>query len=782
MSQVTTPYSFDAPTDFINFSSWDAEEDTENVDAWFDCPRALHPLASPAEVDLELNFVAPGWPPTQDPNPPFSAEIKEEKANLENKFPGKNGIGELFQGKSSLRKAKPQQGSATPLKAVDNTYKETEKENLKEDSISSDVCSSLGTEGGVSKNRLVVQPQRRSLRLSAQKTLEQKEKHNVQMIAKRCATPVIPSEIPPSKKMKVSCNRKKPEEEGEGSAQDTSKNNERKFPEKAKGRHAVPGVPPARQKILKSTEEQELEKRMKMQQEVVEMRKKNEEFKKLALAGAGQPVKKVASQVTKTVDFHFHTDERIKQHPKNQEEYKEVNFTSELRKHPPSPAGVSKGCTIIKPFNLSKGKKRTFDETAATYVPLAQQIEAFHKRTPTRYHLRNKKDDISLLPSKSSATKISRDPQTPVLQTKQRARPVTCKSTAELEAEELEKLQQYRFKARELDPRILEGGPILPKKPPVKPPTQPIGFDLEIEKRLRERDSKKSEEEHFEFHSRPCPTKILEDVVGVPEKKVLPITVPKSPAFALKNRIRMPTREEEEEDEPVVIKAQPVPHYGVPYKPQIPEARNVEICPFSFDSRDKERQLQKEKKIKEMQKGEVPKFKALPLPHFDNINLPEKKVKNVTQAEPFCLETDKRGAQKAEIWKHQLQEELKQQKEAACFKARPNTVIFQEPFVPKKEKRPVAVQEPFQLATEKRAKERQELERRMAEMEAWKTQHLEEVRRREEEQEKEELAKLRKELVHKANPIRKYQAVEVKSSDQPLTVPVSPNFSTRFQC
>jgi hypothetical protein len=48
----------------------------------------------------------------------------------------------------------------------------------------------------------------------------------------------------------------------------------------------------------------------------------------------------------------------------------------------------------------------------------------------------------------------------------------------------------------------------------------------------------------------------LEDVMGVPEKKVLPITVPKSPAFALKNRIQMLTREDEEEDEPVVIEFQ----------------------------------------------------------------------------------------------------------------------------------------------------------------------------------------------------------------------------------
>ena len=35
MSQVPTTYSFDAPTDFINFSSLDAEEDTENIDSWF---------------------------------------------------------------------------------------------------------------------------------------------------------------------------------------------------------------------------------------------------------------------------------------------------------------------------------------------------------------------------------------------------------------------------------------------------------------------------------------------------------------------------------------------------------------------------------------------------------------------------------------------------------------------------------------------------------------------------------------------------------------------------
>jgi targeting protein for Xklp2 len=75
------------------------------------------------------------------------------------------------------------------------------------------------------------------------------------------------------------------------------------------------------------------------------------------------------------------------------------------------------------------------------YVPIAQQVEAFHNRTPNRYHLRFKKGK-SLLPSKS-VNKIPR-PNKTILQTKYRTRAVTCKSAAEQEAEELEKLQQYK--------------------------------------------------------------------------------------------------------------------------------------------------------------------------------------------------------------------------------------------------------------------------------------------------------------------------------------------------
>jgi targeting protein for Xklp2 len=100
---------------------------------------------------------------------------------------------------------------------------------------------------------------------------------------------------------------KKAEEEEECNVQYISKRNE-SSPEKNKGRQNGPCVTLVRQKVLKSTEDQELKKRIKMQQKVVERWKKNEESKKLAVEGAGQFMKKSLSQVTKLVDFYFHTD------------------------------------------------------------------------------------------------------------------------------------------------------------------------------------------------------------------------------------------------------------------------------------------------------------------------------------------------------------------------------------------------------------------------------------------------------------------------------------------
>ncbi|NXV90937.1 TPX2B protein, partial [Calonectris borealis] len=747
-------YSFDVPNPCINFATL-SEDDVHNADSWFD-----------------------------------------QKANLENVPPAEN-LAKVSQSSPAYSKPDIILSSVTSQgitmgKLACHGEEDGEAECVQANVVPQNIVGSLTSWRAAAPAEA---SQRAGRRQATKQRKTQQRKQPARINAERNANALVKKEeVPPLKKMRISSSREKLTEV---STKREPLQNPDLSPERGKSKLTMPSTPTMLKRTnlsgkLKSTEEQELEKMQQLQREVMELRKKNEESLKAAIAGAGQPVKRTVGQVTKPIDFHFCTENRIKQHVESQpgNEYKELDFAAVLRKHPPSPGRMPKGPTVPKPFNLSQGNKRKLEETTSEYVSLAEQVEAFQKRTPSRYHLRSRKSDEGPVPGKLVKARLT-NPKTPVLLTKQRFRPVTCKTTAELEAEEMEKNLQYKFKARELNHKIFEGGPLLPKKPPVKELTQPIGFELEIEKRIQERESKKQqEEEHFEFHSRPCPTKILEDIVGVPEKKALPVTVPKSPVFTLKSRTRTLSRDEEKEKEVVpVIKANPMPHYGVPFKPKMPEQRHVEVCPFSFDARDRERQIQKEKKIEELQKEEVPKFKALPLPYFDHVKLPEKKVKNPTQPEPFNLQIDERGAAKLQSWKQQLEDDLKRQKEAACFKARPNTVVYQEPFVPKKENKLLSeslsgsvVPESFELATEKRAKERQEFEKRLADIEAIRERHQEQVRQRQEAREKEEVAKLRQELVHKANPIRKYRSVEVKPSDQPLTMPKSPNFSDRFRC
>ncbi|NXI40518.1 TPX2 protein, partial [Galbula dea] len=745
-------YSFDVPNPCINFATL-SDDDGHNADSWFD-----------------------------------------QIANLENVPPAEN-LAKVSQNSPAFSKPDIILSSVTPQGITSESHGEDndQAECVQANMIPQNIVGSLTSWRAAAPAEASRRAAKRQA--AAQRKTQQRKQPGRVRVERNADALVNKEEVPPPKKMRISSSRGKLTE---GSAKKEPPQNPGLSPGRARSKLTMPSTPTTSRRSnlsskLKSTEDQELERMQQLQQEVMELRRKNEESMKAAIAGAGQPMKRTVGQVTKPVDFHFCTENRIKQHGESQpgKEYKEVDFAAVLRKHPPSLVRVPKGPTIPKPFSLSQGNKRKLEESTTEYVSLAEQVEAFQKRTPSRYHLRSRKSDEGSALRKVAKARITK-PKTPVLLTKQRYRPATCKATAELEAEEMEKIQQYRFKAQELNHKIFEGGPILPKKHPPKELTQPIGFELEIEKRLQERESKKQqeEEEHFEFHSRPCPTKILEDVVGVPEKKVLPVTVPKSPVFTSKSRTRMPAKDEEKEKEAVpVIKAVPMPHYGVPFKPKMPEQRQVEVCPFSFDARDKERQLQKEKKIEELQKEEVPKFKALPLPHFDEVKLPEKKVKNPTQPEPFHLQVDERGAAKQQSWKQQLKEDLRRQREAACFKARPNTVVYQEPFVPKKENKLLPeslsgsiVPESFELATEKRAKERQEFEKRLADTEAAKERYQEEVRQKQEEHEKEEVAKLRQELVHKANPIRKYRSIEVKPSDQPLTLPKSPNFSDRFRC
>ncbi|XP_056468079.1 targeting protein for Xklp2 isoform X2 [Gadus chalcogrammus] len=528
-----------------------------------------------------------------------------------------------------------------------------------------------------------------------------------------------------------------------------------------------------------STEALELERIKTLQSEVAAHRRHNEASYKAALAGDHLP-KRLVLSTTIPKEFHFSTDSRVR--PSSSTASDQGNFQAQLRKHPSSPSKGPKGATVPRPFNLSVGsKRRAEDATTQPYVPIAEQIAAFQRRTPDRYHLRSRQMQ-GRGPSqvKGEHLKITQ-PHTPQLMTRQRSRPTLMKSHTELEDEEVERMQKFQFKALELNRKILEGA-LNPKKPAAKEPTRTQGFELQVEQRLQQRQAGRQPEEEERpvvFHPRPLPTRLLAEVVGVPDKKVAHPTVPESPAFALKKRVRLEPKAEEVKP-PSPLRAHPAPHFGLPFQPRLPEKSQVGSCPFSFDVREQESRVLKEKKLEMLRNEEVPKFKAQPLPDFHEVNLPERKVLLSTKPEPFRLRVDERGGVKTDRWDKMVKEEQKRQVEATTFKARPNTVIHKEPFQPKKENRCAAVPEAFQLSTERRAVERQEFERAAAEKEALRARMEEEQRRLEEVREVEEVARMRHEQVHKAQPVRKYKPVEVRKCDTALTVPQSPKFSDRF--
>lgn len=70
-------------------------------------------------------------------------------------------------------------------------------------------------------------------------------------------------------------------------------------------------------------------------------------------------------------------------------------------------ARLPKGPTVPKPFNLSQGNKRKLEETTSEYVSLAEQVEAFQRRTPSRYHLRSRKSEEGEQSQLCPASKLS---------------------------------------------------------------------------------------------------------------------------------------------------------------------------------------------------------------------------------------------------------------------------------------------------------------------------------------------------------------------------------------
>jgi len=502
-------------------------------------------------------------------------------------------------------------------------------------------------------------------------------------------------------------------------------------------------------------------------------------------ATAKAPVKGIG--LTQTKEFTFATDSRLKSSGSRRRSVSvpdAPNFIQMLRK--PSAGSAEKNSGPLKltkpqPFPRVEGQKRKHSD-GEEFKSMAEQVNKYQRGTPDRFRSkpRGRSQSPMRLRLRSQSPRGCTIPQSPALTTKGRSRPHHILSQSEREELEMEEAKKNQFHAKSV-------GQTVPKykHPEIEQRACTVPQPFQVASKLFSKPAPPPEQKVENFQSKPVNKKILEGPIGVPAKKVVPAIEPESPAFKLKERLAARKPVEVAPTEPERIpRARPVPHYGVPVQLPPVSKRSTVPAPFSFSDRDDQLAQKKEEKIKKILEEEkaAREFHANPiLKEVANPRLPEKKVQPPTQIAPFQLKIEERVETRLNKWQEDIKKELDDQRKAANFKANEPKVLHQAPFVPKPSDRQLSEISNFTLHSDRRAVERQAYEKERLKKELDIEQAKREKEERKKREQAEEVTKLRRQAVHKAQPIKGYKALQIKPSEKPLTRPTSPRLTSRVR-
>ena len=418
--------------------------------------------------------------------------------------------------------------------------------------------------------------------------------------------------------------------------------------------------------------------------------------------GAG-PVKAGGGmkQLTRPSTPHFETDRRAKQ-------YKEMHQ------------------------NDNDG---TNGEKMEPFVPLAEQVKRLTTRVPDRFHSKSKHHKPS---STSSRPMRLTEPKAPTFATDTRAAAHTIpKSTEELEMEEMNAIEAQPFKAKPVDPRVMNsagdlGVPRLSKKPL----TQCASPNFRVDKRASvERSSTLSSSMHNEetsfkpFKAREIGEGVSQGFSGASSSSN---TGPKAPTefapFSLSSSRRV-VKTELEVPAYKPFKARPVPLYTAGLTKDAPQVvRTKELTKpltpklSSFSQRHKDAQKATADKIAAEREAEMKlasSFRArdigegVPAPNYNSSSY---QPPTLTEITPFNISSDPTG-KKSRADMRLLQEE-KEMDKARKFKARSIPQTHAKPFSVHKSTRPLCEVKNVVLQSDKRAQERARFEKKDAERRA----------------------------------------------------------------
>ena len=154
--------------------------------------------------------------------------------------------------------------------------------------------------------------------------------------------------------------------------------------------------------------------------------------------------------------------------------------------------------------------------------------------------------------------------------------------------------------------------------------------------------------------------------------------------------------------------------------------------------------------------------------------MPAKQLLNTTRPEPFKLRMEDRLGGRVVKREESLAQELVEQKRAMLFKAGEAKVIKAPPFVPKLAEKSLTEAVGPTFHTDRRAEEREIFEQVRREKEAQREEARRQLEEQQAKEEQEEVTRLRRLTIHRAQPVKTVKPLVLQPSARPLTRPVSP--------
>lgn len=221
------------------------------------------------------------------------------------------------------------------------------------------------------------------------------------------------------------------------------------------------------------------------------------------------------------------------------------------------------------------------------YIGLAEAVSRFQTETPKRFRTKSNKDNTispSFYTSKLTQNRLKPTiPISPVLTTKTRIRPVTVLSQEEREMLEIEEMK-YRVKANPVPSNVLRGPRATMK---VNNFTRKSMVTTNTSSAIQPNEKTKSSSHSKSPHRDKMPSGL---------KNTIPNVIVS-------------------DSEGIIVEHEAMAFLGVPKNP----TKNVtRIVPFSFEARNKDMQMKKEQRLKNLQEANRVKaeFHARPAPNF----------------------------------------------------------------------------------------------------------------------------------------------------------------------